>query len=323
MLEMLSYSDGNILSDVTLKIHEREALAVLCAKQEQREALVRALCGTACGMGGEILLDGTVLERANKALRKKIRAVPNTLRADKRMSAEEYLCFTAQAIGLDREKAYEQIKEAIELCALEECTRRIIDKLTLTERTRLSVAAALLGNPEYIVLDNPLEGVTGEPLEELYELFSVLARVKALVLLTPRPSDAQRLCESIAVMAGGKIALSGKIEDIMAKINATQELLLTARGDIEQIITALKAERGIVGVKLMASESNGIHSVSVEHTPDENIKDRLFAALAAINVPMLSYRQIKLTLDDVYYSLTKNDTEKNTEEGGREHESGI
>ncbi len=323
MLEMISCGDGKLLSDITLEIKEREAYAILCAKQSQRAAIARAFCGARGTQSLEVRLDGKAFVHTDAELHKKIRVVTHTLCMDAYMTAEEYLCFTADALGLERDKSYRQISEAIELCLLEDVQKRIFKKLTRAQCTRLSLAAALLGNPEYIVLDNPFEGLVGESQRELVELLSMLSKIKTLVLITPKPSEAARLCEHMAVISQGKVVLNGKIKDIEEKINSTHELLLSARGDAELILAKLQGLDNVLSAKLFKSEANGVHTISLEHTPDKAIKDKLFAALNRINVPMLSYKQVSLTLDDVYYSLTRGEcdsesvNEKSKRKGGK------
>ncbi len=314
MLEMMSLCDGKALTDITLEIKEKESHTLLCATVSQRSALVRAMCGVGYSQSGEIKLDGKVLTRTDIQLRQKIRIVPHTLYVDDHMTVEEYLCFTADALGLERDKSYRQISEAIELCFLEDVQRRILKKLTSAQQTRLSLAAALLGNPEYIVLEEPFDGLVGETKNELFDLLSMLAKIKTLVLITKKPSEALRLCESISVIAHGKVMLSGRIEDIEKKINSTHELILSVRGDKELILSVLQNTESVIATKLCKSEANGVHTISVEHIPDTAIRDKLFAALGSINAPMLSYRQVKLTLDDVYYSLTKDEKDSEFDE---------
>ncbi len=320
MLELMSYGDGTILSDITLEIKPKQAYALLCATEEQRAALARAMCGAVNAQVGDIRFFDLPFGREALELRKKIRAVPYNLCIDGNMTVEEYLCFTADTLEIESDIAYRQISEAMELCLLEGVQKRIFKKLSKSERTRLFLAAALLGNPEYIVLDNPFDGIEGAERKELYEFFSMLAKIKALVLITPNPSEASRLCESMAVIANGKVAICGSIDEIESKINSTNELILSARGDAELIVGTLQALEGIVSARVCTSEANGVHTVSVEHTPDTSIKDKIFEALKKINIPMLSYRQIKLTLDDVYYSLTKDEVNK-SERGGEKEKS--
>ncbi len=314
MLEMMSFGDGKALTDITLEIKEKESHALLCATVSQRSALVSAMCGIGCNHRGEIKLDGKALTRTDMQMRRKIRVVPHTLCADERMTVEEYLCFTAEALKLERDKSYRQISEAIELCLLEDVQRRILKKLTSAQQIRVSLAAALLGSPEYIVLEEPFDGLLGETKNELFELLSMLAKMKTLVLITKKPSEALRLCECISVIAHGKVMLSGRIEDIEKKINSTHELILSARGDKELILSVLQNTESVITAKLCKSEENGVHTISVEHTPNTAIKDKLFAALSSVNAPMLSYRQVKLTLGDVYYSLTKDENDRESDE---------
>ena len=76
----------------------------------------------------------------------------------------------------------------------------------------------------------------------------------------------------------------------------------------------------MVGVKLSSTDRNNVNSIAVEHAPNNKIKDELFAVLTAINAPMLSVKEVVLTLDDVFYSLTDRDKKRIDAERAEEQE---
>ncbi|MBQ9112069.1 MAG: ABC transporter ATP-binding protein [Clostridia bacterium] len=291
------------LCGLSLVVQDKGVYAILGDKDAGKTALARVICGCEDADSGEVLVDGVRMSRKNVALKKRVRLVPASLELYGTVTANEHLDFVGDTLGIVPDKKYRQIREALELVMLEESQNKPFSALTVSERCRLSIAASLLGNPDILVLDDPFAHIEGSQLEELYGLMDMLGKIKTVILLTHRPQEVKRLCEYVYILHDGRIALGGRLTEIMEKINSTCQMYISVRGDGETIAEAVRSVDPVVDVKVTGTEKDGVCSVSVEHLPDDRIKDKLFSALAAINAPMLSVRSVTLGLEDIFYSF--------------------
>lgn len=312
--ELVGGAEGaNALSGITLTANDKGIFGVLCARREQRSALARLICGCENAQSGEVIINGKHMSRRAYALKRKVRLVPSALVTDTSCTAAEYLNFVGDALGVELEKRYRQIKEALEITGLEASQNKLIAALGASELCRLAFAGALIGNPEIIVLDNPFSAVDGETKNELYALLDVLAGIKTVILLSESVAEVKSLCTHVAVISKGRVALEGEIAEIERKINVTRELFISVRGEEDAVLGAVRSLECVADAKIISTEQNGVHSVRVEYYPDDSIKDKLFAVLSQINAPMLSIRTVTLTLEDVYFSLTDGERDKDGE----------
>lgn len=312
--ELVGGAEGaNALSGITLTANDKGIFGVLCARREQRSALARLMCGCEDAESGEVLINGERLSRRACALKRKVRLVPSVLVTDTSCTSAEYLNFVGDALGVEPEKRYRQIKEALEITGLEASQNKLISALGASELCRLALAGALIGNPEIIVMDDPFSAVDKETANELYDLLDMLAGIKTVILLSESVAEVKRLCTRVAVISKGRIAIEGDIAEIERKINATHELFISVRGEAEAVLGAVRSLECVADAKIISTEQNGVHSLRVEYYPDDSIKDKLFAVLSQINAPMLSIRTVTLTLEDVYFSLTDGERDKDGE----------
>lgn len=312
------YGGAVVLSNISFSIDGKGIYGILGASGSGKTALARVICGCEDVSGGRIAVNGEPMSRNAKALKRNVRLVPRRLLTDVSMTVSEYLDFTGAALGIEPDRRYRQVKEALELTGLERLRNTLLARITPTEYCRLSIAASLLGNPEYIIIDDVLAEAEASQLPELYELLELLGSMKTVVLLSSRAVDVKRLCDSVWIISGGKIALNGRIEEIERKLNATHALDITVRGDGEQILDAVRSLKCVVGAKINSTENNNLHSLSVEYYPIGEIKSELLAALASVNASVQSLRELVLTLDDVLYSLGKGTASGEKAEGNRE-----
>lgn len=300
------YSDGDVLCGVSLCLDKKGIYGILGKKGSGKSVLARLMCGCEDADSGEILLNGEPVSRKALALKRKIRLVPTALEIDGMMNAVEYLDFVGTAMGVPSEKRYRQIKEAIELCELSEFQYRSFSRLLKMQKARLSLAASLIGNPDVIVLDAPF----GVQFAEVKGVLKMLSKIKTVVLLSHRTAEIRELCDSVSILHGGKIAVSGSIDEIERMVNAEQRMFITVRGNKDKICEAVRAVEGVVSIKQESTKANNVGTYAVEHTGAGATKDRLYAALSAIDAPMLSVKEEKLTFEDVFYSLTSGGDQK-------------
>lgn len=315
-----SIGEKNILSELSLTVEDKGIFGVLCVDSTAKTTLARLISGCENTDEGEIKINGEIMCRSALALKKKVRLVPALLDIDGTTTPVEHLDFVGAAIGVEPDKRYRQIKEALELMGIEDVQNKPLSSLNTPQRVRLSIAAALIGNPDVIVIDDPFRRIEGKLLDGIYEILSMLGKIKTVILMSHTPAEVKRLCENVAIMCGGKVVLSGSIADIEAKINSTRELHISVRGDWERIRPVIEGVECVVGVKLSSTDRNNVNSIAVEHAPNNKIKDELFAVLTAINAPMLSVKEVVLTLDDVFYSLTDRDKKRIDAERAEEQE---
>ena len=304
----------NVIDGLTASFDDRGVYAVLCASEEQKTLLSELITGACDADGGEILFDGEPMSRGNVELKKVVRLATPATFAYGDVSPYEYIQFVGMSVGVEREKLARQTVEAIDLLGLGAVKDKPVRALSDGQKCRLSLAAALIGNPEVIVIDSALDNFAGKALEEMYGLVEMLGGIKTVVLITSKPAHAKQLCEYATLVACGRVVLRDKIADIEAKINDSAATKISARGDAQEIIAAIRALSGIREVKLIKTSRDKVSELEIEHDFDAFIKDRLFGALAAINAPMLSATTTALSLEDVFYTLCvraeKNNAEK-------------
>ena len=303
------YRDG-FIKGLSLTVSEKGIFGILCAHSADRAAIAHVICGCSDKVSGEILINGEPITRQDLKTRRKIRLVPSNLTLEGMTTPLEHLEFVADALGVVSDKKYRQVSEALELLSLDEDARRPFFSLNKAERCRLSLAASLIGNPECIVIDNAFSGVDQKSSAEIFDLLKMLSKRKTVILLSNKPAEVKELCEQVAIVSGGAVVIEGSIAEIEKKINATRELHISAKGETERIIEAIKGVENVIEVKVTSTGTNKVNTLIIEHYPDASMKDKVFNALSGVNSQMLSFKEIKLTIDDVYYSLTSADMKR-------------
>ena len=236
-----NYYDELSLKNVSFEISEKGVYGFLGKSKSGKTALSTLLAGVEKYDSGSLLYKDTEMYSSKKSelqIKKKIGYVSETCSFDEDMTVFEILDFTGKAKGISPDKVYRQIKEAMELMGLSEISDMTVETLGSSEKKRLAIANALLGNPDVIIFDEPMKNLETRWKEELKGLISMLSAKKIILVFSSSAAVIEELCGFVFVVSHGQIPLSDSIENIKAKLEANGmsglSLVLEAFDEIEE-----------------------------------------------------------------------------------------
>jgi ABC-2 type transport system ATP-binding protein len=156
-------------------------------------------------------------ERAgSKGLRDRVGYVTQAASVYDDLTVAENLRFFARVLGVDRTEV-ERVVEAVDLASHRD---QVVGRLSGGQRSRASLAVALLGTPDLLVLDEPTVGLDPVLREELWALFHRLADAGTAVFVSSHVMDEAERCDRLLLMREGRIIADGSPADIKEKADA-------------------------------------------------------------------------------------------------------
>ena len=194
----------------------------------------------------------------------------------------------------------EPAAQAIARVQLEEKQNSRVGELSGGQKQRLALACALVGDPDFLFLDEPTTGLDPQARHQLWELIEEFKRSGRTILLTTHYMDeAERLCDRVAIMDHGKVIALGTPRELIAT-HCTEQLVEFTAGNAAKSLD-VPALRRISGVRDVRTENGAVlMQVSELHTA----VPALLAELARQNVPLTELRTHSATLEDVFVTLT-------------------
>ena len=190
--------------------------------------------------------------------------------------------------------------EIIARVQLEEKQNSRVGDLSGGQKQRLALACALVGDPDFLFLDEPTTGLDPQARRQLWELIEEFKESGRTILLTTHYMDeAERLCDRVAIMDHGKKIALGTPRELIASTCAEQMVEFTA-GSVSQALD-VPALRRIEGVREVRTE-NG--AVLLQVTELHTSVPALLSELTRQHVPLTELRTHSATLEDVFVTLT-------------------
>jgi len=193
-----------------------------------------------------------------------------------------------------------EASDVIARVQLEEKQNSRVGDLSGGQKQRLALACALVGDPDFLFLDEPTTGLDPQARRQLWELIEEFKESGRTILLTTHYMDeAERLCDRVAIMDHGKVIALGTPRELIAATCAEQMVEFTA-GSVSHALD-VPALRRIEGVREVRTE-NG--AVLLQVTELHTSVPALLAELTRQNVPLTELRTHSATLEDVFVTLT-------------------
>lgn len=220
------------------------------------------------------------------------------------MTPIKYLNFIGKIFCLSNEVRTPRLSKLIRAVDLLPAASREIKGFSTGMTTRLGIAAALMNDPELLILDEPTAGLDPSGRKSTLELIKELGREKTIFLSSHILSDIDRICTHIGVINQGKIIFSGPIKD-MKKLIRSNSIQLEVDGDIDTFCGKLKSIEGIASF-----ERRGGYSLEIDFYPGVSIPKviiDLMKLVSACKLELLSVNTTTSQIEDAFLKLVEEE----------------
>ena len=224
-----AFAERPVLDDVTFDVPSGVLMGLLGPNGAGKTTLMRIMFGVIDPDAGETRWEGHPVTTAD---RRRWGYMPQERGLYPAMPAGEQLVYLARLHGVDRAQATRSARSLLDELGLGDRWSDRPDKLSGGMQQRLQLAAALVHDPEVIVLDEPFAGLDPVAVAELSTTLTERVHAGRTVLFSSHQLDlVQDLCESIVMLNEGRTVLQGRVADLRASSGRRQLRLTIADGD--------------------------------------------------------------------------------------------
>jgi ABC-2 type transport system ATP-binding protein len=200
-----------VLDGLSLEVQGGAVTGLVGPSGGGKSTLMRALVGVQRVAGGRIEVLGE--PAGSPSLRSRVGYLTQAPSVYGDLSVRENLAYFARLHRVDAAR----IDELIAAVALQGFERRVVSRLSGGQRARVSLATALLGDPELLVLDEPTVGLDPLLRRDLWDLFHRLADGGATLVVSSHVMDEAERCDSLLLLRDGELIASGSPDELRAR----------------------------------------------------------------------------------------------------------
>nr|WP_297785220.1 gliding motility-associated ABC transporter ATP-binding subunit GldA [uncultured Allomuricauda sp.] len=205
-----TFGTQKALNNVSFTINKGEVVGFLGPNGAGKSTMMRILTTYYKADNGEAAVNGFDVLSAEKNVQKSIGYLPEHNPLYLEMYVKEYLAFNADVYNVDKSK----INDVIEQTGLSPEAHKKIGQLSKGYRQRVGLAAALLHDPEVLILDEPTTGLDPNQLIEIRKLIREIGKEKTILLSTHIMKEVEAVCDRVIIINKGELVADKKLEEL-------------------------------------------------------------------------------------------------------------
>lgn len=293
-IEKLSkfYGTQQALKEVSIEVKKGEIVGFLGPNGAGKSTLMKILMGYLPFDGGKVFVNDFDVEKQATKLRQTIGYLPEHNPLYLELYVREYLSFNASIYKVPKSR----VEEVIEQTGLTPEAHKQIGTLSKGYRQRVGLAAALLHNPQVLILDEPTTGLDPNQLVEIRGLIKRIAQDKTIFLSTHIMQEVEAICDRVIMIKQGEIVADMPLSSI------TQD----AQKQIIEVEFDFKVEREFILKLQHLVEAENIHDTQwlLSFDATDDMRSQLFDFAQEMGVKILSMQRKNKKLEALFIEKT-------------------
>ena len=299
------YGKHVALSGLDMNVKKGAVYGLVGPNGAGKTTAIRLITGLSSVDEGKIIINGIDARKNSLKIKETIGYVPDNCGSYFNMSVSEYMEFFAAGFGITGVRAAEKNFKLLEQVGLEDKADFLADTLSRGMQQRLSLARALIHNPEFIIMDEPTSGLDPRNSFEFKRLVKELKESGKTVLISSHLlSELSEICTDIAVIENGKMVAEGGLAQILGRIEHSNPIKIVVLGAISSAMAVFKENSGVKTV----SRNDNTFMIKFEGGKLEEA--RLLYELIEMEVPVCEFVRETGSLESFFIQITNHDKEK-------------
>jgi ABC-2 type transport system ATP-binding protein len=292
-----SYGATTAVVDVSLTVARGEVVGLLGPNGAGKSTTVAMICGLVAPDSGKVLIDGEAIAADDSPVKQRIGLVPQDIALYEDLGARSNLELFGALYGIKGALLKERIDAALELVGLGDRAKDKPASYSGGMKRRLNIAAALIHDPDLLILDEPTVGVDPQSRNAIFDnLEALAARGKAIIYTTHYMEEAERLADRVVIIDHGRVVASDTPLVLRRSLGSTGLVTLEVEGEVD--VVALLQEPGIT----RADQRDDVLTLAIADLGAS--LPHVMTWLAARGHSIRRIASAEANLEDVFLSLT-------------------
>jgi len=291
------YSVQWAIRDIDFEITKNGIYGLLGSNGAGKSTTMNIICGVLKQTDGNVYIKGISMRDRPVEAKRHIGFLPQKPPLHTDLTVEEYLRYCARLRHIPAVNIAKAVDEVMDRCTITHFRKRLIRNLSGGYQQRLGIAQAIIHNPDFVVLDEPTNGLDPNQIIEIRRLVKEIAEERTVILSTHILSEVQATCDYIRMIEQGRVVFTGTVDDFDNYI--VPNTLIVSMIAMPPA-TELRTIPGVVGV-----EELGGTKYRLKFSDAQDVKERVIEMSVARGWRLTDIFSEKSSLDAVFAELSK------------------
>lgn len=293
------YGDFTAVNDVSFKIEKGEIVGFLGQNGAGKTTTMKMITGLAEPTEGEIFIDG---EKITRNSRKKIGYMPENTPLYQDLTVKEFINYMAELKCLKKQERKDQVKKLINDLSLADVQNKLIRNISRGYKQRVSMAGALVGNPEILILDEPTVGLDPKQIIEIRNLIKSLRKNHTVFLSSHILSEISQMCQKVIILNKGKVVAIDTPKNLESKI-AKNSIIIDVEDPNNNIKNITEKIKEIKEIKFVKNLDNAVKQYEIIVEKNADIRKKLFEILPQEEISIIELKNSEVGLEEAFINL--------------------
>jgi ABC-2 type transport system ATP-binding protein len=296
------------VNDLHFSVKKGEILGFLGPNGAGKTTTMRVLTCFMPPTTGKVTVAGFDVMKEPLEVKKRVGYLPETPPLYTDMRVDEMLIFAGRIKGVSGSDLRRRVAEVSEKTWISDVSHKIVGHLSKGYRQRVGLAAALIHNPEVLVLDEPTAGLDPKQIIETRELIHNLAGEHTIILSTHILSEVEHSCDRVVIINKGKLVATDSVANLTSRLRGSELVAVEIEsngGALSQNDVHQRLEQ-VSGVSRVLSKDtrDGRYLFEIESLQGRQIRPELAKAVVAAGWGLTELHAVGLSLEEIFLQLT-------------------
>ena len=300
------YGDFYALDDLTIHVERGQILGFIGPNGAGKTTTIKILVGLSRPTTGSASISGVNCSENAAKIKRLVGYMPDRFGSYDNMRVREYLDFFGAIFGIGASRRRKRIDAVLDVTNCTYMQDKYVESLSHGMQQRVGIARTLLHDPEVLILDEPANGLDPSARIEMREILLRLASEgKTLIVTSHILPELSRICDTVAIITGGRLRAFGKLDDVMRDLCPVRsyEVQLVREEDLDQTLSMISPKTQATQVVVSRPEK-------MLRFPTADTEENLAAMLAEVvasGVQVAQFREVVGDLEDAFLSVAAGD----------------
>ena len=315
------YGSTIAVDNISFDVKDGEVVGLLGPNGAGKSTTMNMITGYIEPTQGQIIVNGNDIMRKPKKVKKQIGYMPENVPLYYELTPKEFISYMAELKLIKRKERKEEVEKILKETGLEDVKNKLIRNLSRGYKQRVSLAGALVGNPDVIILDEPTVGLDPKQITEIRNLIKELGKKHTVILSSHILSEVSQICEKVVIINKGKIIAVDTPENLEKSTKEKNIISVIVEDPKDNMKNLKNLISEIEKVEMEKDNGDGTKQYLITTDSDIDLRKRLFEVLPKQDIVIFELKKTENTLEDAFIKIiddVKNNKENNKENDKKE-----
>lgn len=294
------------VDDISFTVKDHEIVGFLGPNGAGKSTTMNMITGYIEPSKGKIIVNGYDVLKSPKKAKKQIGYMPENVPLYSDLTVREFINYMAELKNVRRKDRKEEVNKVIEETGLKDVQKKLIKKISRGYKQRVSMAGALIGNPDILILDEPTVGLDPKQITEIRNLIKKLGKSHTVILSSHILPEVSQICKKVIIINKGKILAIDTPDNLEKQTKAENSIMITVEDKENKIEKINRKIPDVKEIKLVKDNEDGTKQYLVISNKESDIRKQLFEVLPKQNITIFELKQTETTLEDAFLKVINN-----------------